>query len=131
MKYLAIMILILITGCSGIHIDSEQNDSDLRIAQGIVLGISKVEGQKKLLVTEDVNNELILAELQEIISQPFDEIMRKYSNDLKLIDLRELSEEIIDNGALQAGAKIRYSSENEFLMTHPPTLIAKELSFIN
>lgn len=128
MKYAAIMIMItlLISGCSSNdHSNSEKDDSNLRIAQGIVLGI--VEGQKKLLVTEDVNNELILADLQTIISQPMDEIVSNHSNDLKLIDFREISEEMINFEALQAGAKIKYSSENEFLMTHPPTLIAKQL----
>lgn len=127
-----IIFAVLITGCVSHKEDnSNQTINHIRSSEGIVLAKLNEEGKRAVLIAEDVNNQDLLENLQAFISLSTDQMLANSTYDLKLLDLREISEENFNYEALQAGTTIQFSSENEFLMTNPPTIVATEVNVMD
>lgn len=134
--FIVLIISFLLVG-SCHNVESISNDSvkqhtdSTLTMEAIVLGKHERTTVKQILITEDLNNSEIAANLNKITEQSSQDIIRSQKYDLFWLGLEKVSETDVTIQDIKVGSRIRFKAENEQLDTMPPTIIAKEIQIID
>ncbi|WIV19559.1 hypothetical protein QPK24_02070 [Paenibacillus polygoni] len=134
--FIVLIISFLLVG-SCHNVESISNDSvkqhtdSTLTMEAIVLGKHERTTVKQILITEDLNNSEIAANLNKITEQSSQDIIRSQKYDLFWLGLEKVSETDVTIQDIKVGSRIRFKAENEQLDTMPPTITAKEIQIID
>ena len=134
--FIVLIISFLLVG-SCHNVESISNDSvkqhtdSTLTMEAIVLGKHERTTVRQILITEDLNNSEIAANLNKITEQSSQDIIRSQKYDLFWLGLEKVSETDVTIQDIKVGSRIRFKAENEQLDTMPPTIIAKEIQIID